>query len=214
MFQRAARRAELPLCFSCGYHPLPRLAFGPPLQLGVASQADYVDMFLYQEVVPEALVEHFNQALPDGLKIEEAYPVELKADSLQASMSAMSFESRWLSEPRGLLGQAMKEHGVSLFADESAKQQVLGALRSSVVTRAPKKKRGGKRKKPATAKEFPLAEYLSDLNLSEDQDGQLSFAFTLHTEQSKASPNALEVLYALCDQRIGDFQLEKRESHF
>src|SRR5690606_33558809 len=41
---RALRRAGLPVAYSQGFHPLPKMAFGPPLPVGVESEAEFVDI--------------------------------------------------------------------------------------------------------------------------------------------------------------------------
>src|SRR5262249_22808442 len=43
---RASRRAGLPLAFSAGHHPMPRMSFGPALSLGFGSHGEYVDIDL------------------------------------------------------------------------------------------------------------------------------------------------------------------------
>ena len=41
---RAFRRAQIPLVFSQGFHPLPRVSFGPPLPVGYESRAEFLDL--------------------------------------------------------------------------------------------------------------------------------------------------------------------------
>lgn len=72
VFFRAFRRAGLPLKFSQGFNPVPKVSFGPALPLGTESLAE----FLWVEVVrPLADLEQWraalNRQLPAGLKIEE-----------------------------------------------------------------------------------------------------------------------------------------------
>jgi radical SAM-linked protein len=58
-FERAIRRAEIPVAYSEGYHPLPKFSFATALGVGISSEAEYVDI----------------QIDPDGPKIsvEEAF---------------------------------------------------------------------------------------------------------------------------------------------
>ncbi len=68
LLQRILRIAQLPLVFSEGFSPHPRLSFAPPLPLGMESTAEYLDLQLYgaEEV---DLVERLNPLLPEGLQV-------------------------------------------------------------------------------------------------------------------------------------------------
>ena len=44
VFERAMRRADIPLAYSQGYHPHPMLSFSPALAVGVTSDAEYMDV--------------------------------------------------------------------------------------------------------------------------------------------------------------------------
>jgi len=50
LFDRAARRAKISLVYSQGFHPRPKLSFGPPLSLGVGSIAEYLDLEVEMDV--------------------------------------------------------------------------------------------------------------------------------------------------------------------
>src|SRR5574341_582346 len=99
MFEKTIRRADFPVGFSEGFHPHPKIAYGPPLPLGFVSECEYVDMqleapFNYQ------LIERLNSALPEGFRIMEARPVFAQAISLSAfvNTSVYEIELRKLSE--------------------------------------------------------------------------------------------------------------------
>src|SRR5206468_1672884 len=55
VFLRAARRARLPLAFSQGHHPMPRLSFSPAIPLGFSSDDEYVDLDLTAATPPETV---------------------------------------------------------------------------------------------------------------------------------------------------------------
>ena len=98
---RAARRAELPLEFSKGFHPAPRLAFGPPLGVGVKGQAEYFDIGLSAYFHPEGLLEVLNASLPPGIKINRAVPLLPQAESLQSFISRYIYEIIGIDPARG-----------------------------------------------------------------------------------------------------------------
>jgi hypothetical protein len=67
--QRAVRRTGLPISFTEGFHPRPRLSYGPPLGVGMEGYREFFDMELVEQapVTPE----RFAGLLPDGLRILE-----------------------------------------------------------------------------------------------------------------------------------------------
>ncbi len=66
---RSLRRSGLPLVYSDGFHPLPRVSFQGALPLGVESLAERMEVELTQPTAEAAVTERLNQALPSGLKI-------------------------------------------------------------------------------------------------------------------------------------------------
>ncbi len=69
---RSLRRSGLPLAFTGGFHPLPRVAFHGALPVGVESLAETLDLELAQPLGECLLLESLNRALPRGLKILSA----------------------------------------------------------------------------------------------------------------------------------------------
>jgi radical SAM-linked protein len=67
--ERALRRAQIPLAYSEGFHPHPKLSFGPALAVGLNSIDEYFDMELVQDREPEKLLADLNSVLPRGLQI-------------------------------------------------------------------------------------------------------------------------------------------------
>ena len=71
-FYRSLRRAGLPLAFSAGHHPLPRVAFHGALPVGVESLCETLDVGLAAEVSSGEIVARLNRVLPAGLEIRGA----------------------------------------------------------------------------------------------------------------------------------------------
>lgn len=82
VFLRAFRRAGVPLVFSRGFHPLPRVVFSQALPVGVESLAEYLDCEVQELVDPEGFLRDLNRQLPEGLEVLEAFLVDLKEGSL------------------------------------------------------------------------------------------------------------------------------------
>jgi radical SAM family uncharacterized protein/radical SAM-linked protein len=75
MFFRAFRRLDLPLRFSEGFNPSPRVSFGPALPVGTESQAEYLIMELITPFVdPEATLAAMNRQLPEGFSAKDLKP--------------------------------------------------------------------------------------------------------------------------------------------
>jgi len=81
-FIRALRRAGVPLKYSEGFHPLPKVVFTTPLPVGVESLAEYVDVEISRYIRPSDFLEGLNSELPEGLKVVEAYEMAFKGVSL------------------------------------------------------------------------------------------------------------------------------------
>jgi radical SAM family uncharacterized protein/radical SAM-linked protein len=75
LFYRASLRAELPLCYSEGFHPMPRIIFATALPVGMESLAEIVDMECEGKVIPLEVMKRLNQSLPPGIEIIEAAEV-------------------------------------------------------------------------------------------------------------------------------------------
>lgn len=68
-WERTLRRAGLPVAYSQGFHPQPRLQFAAPLPLGFTSQCEIMDVFLTQPVEMDTLQQQLNQVAPPGITI-------------------------------------------------------------------------------------------------------------------------------------------------
>ena len=87
-FHRAFRMAGLPLAFSQGFSPAPKVAFGPPLPMAVESLDEYLDVLLTENLDPGKIRESgFAQALPEGVRLLDVRQIHPKADSLFSSIT-------------------------------------------------------------------------------------------------------------------------------
>jgi len=82
MWHRAIRRAEIPLAYSSGFSPHPRLIFASPLPLGVTGDWELVDVFLTERLDPDAVAERIDAQMPFGVDIRAAVDVPLGGSSL------------------------------------------------------------------------------------------------------------------------------------
>ncbi|MFC1856956.1 TIGR03960 family B12-binding radical SAM protein [Thermodesulfobacteriota bacterium] len=71
IFLRALRRAGVPLKFSEGFHPLPRISFEDPLPIGMESRKEVFYLTVYDGVTPQRIAEDLNANLPEGLRVHD-----------------------------------------------------------------------------------------------------------------------------------------------
>lgn len=92
--ERAVRRAGVPMAFSAGFHPHPRISYANAAPTGTASESEYFQLQLTQTCDVDRLREALDQSLPSDLavlRVVEAAPGAL-ADLLQASLWQLDFE--------------------------------------------------------------------------------------------------------------------------
>jgi radical SAM-linked protein len=93
IFDRALRKAKLPLSFSQGFHPLPLVSYGRALPVGVASECEWFSVYLREHrPLPETLTA-LNSALPRGLRLLSVENRPLEKKSADEAMEAFRVET-------------------------------------------------------------------------------------------------------------------------
>lgn len=91
--ERAVRRAELPVAYSEGFTPRPRIAFGLALPTGAESLAEYIDIdFASNDVDLEAVGPALSAGLPAGIDVTQSAPLIAGTDSLQEAVVRCRWE--------------------------------------------------------------------------------------------------------------------------
>ena len=91
-FQKAIRRAELPVAFSGGYSPHMIMSFAAPLGVGTTSLGEYFDMELTETVPTKEIEERLNAVMVDGVSVCSARQVEDgKASTAMALVAAADY---------------------------------------------------------------------------------------------------------------------------
>ncbi len=91
---RALRRARVPVAYTRGYHPHPRVNFSTAFPLGESSSGDYMDLLLVEEVAPGALLRDLAAVLPPGLGALSATEVPLRGPSLMSLVAGFDYRLR------------------------------------------------------------------------------------------------------------------------
>ncbi|MFC7495924.1 MULTISPECIES: TIGR03936 family radical SAM-associated protein [unclassified Nocardioides] len=86
-FERAIFRARVPMAYSSGFNPHPRISYAGAAPTGSASEAEYLEIALAEVVDPAVVQGQLEEALPDGLDVLEVVesPGGALADLLQGS---------------------------------------------------------------------------------------------------------------------------------
>jgi radical SAM-linked protein len=104
IWERTARRAGLPLAYTQGFHPGPKIQIAAALPLGFIGRAELVDMWLKDESVGATLVvaqgggkphpykDVLQNAAPPGLTILNVEPVDERSPALQTQVVAAEYE--------------------------------------------------------------------------------------------------------------------------
>jgi radical SAM-linked protein len=147
-WERALRRAQIPLAYSKGFNPRPKIQIASSLPLGATSSAEIMDIIISQPVDPAEVLACIRPALPMGIELHSVEEIPLKAPTLQ-----------------NLLRQA--EYWVMIETELSAEQlrdriEALSAADKIIQTRQRKKQ----------VEEIDLRPWLHDLRVESVSDGQ------------------------------------------
>lgn len=91
IFERAFRRANIKLAFSQGFHPHPKIAYGPPLTVGFTSEAEYMDVHYHRDAELD-IKTSLNRNLPEGLRILTIRNLYGKQQSLASIINRAEYD--------------------------------------------------------------------------------------------------------------------------
>ncbi|MEU8509196.1 TIGR03936 family radical SAM-associated protein [Streptomyces brevispora] len=91
-FERALRRSQVPMAYSAGFTPHPKVSYANAAPTGTGSEAEFLEIALTEARDPETLRELLNDSLPDGLDITDA--VEARTSGLADRLTASIWEMR------------------------------------------------------------------------------------------------------------------------
>lgn len=91
LFTRAVRRASLPIRYSQGYHPQPRIMFGPSPPVGVASEAEYIDLELISRMGEDEISERLESATPPGIAVLEVQEIPMRSAPITAIITGVDY---------------------------------------------------------------------------------------------------------------------------
>lgn len=92
-FQKAIRRAEVPVAYSEGFSPHQILSFAFPLSVGMTSEGEYFDVELTEEIDEEVLVDKLQSVMVSGIEVTKARKLPDKSENCMAAVFAAKYEA-------------------------------------------------------------------------------------------------------------------------
>jgi len=86
LWDRALRRAGIPIAYSQGFNPHPHLSLAAPLPVGVTSEGELMEVFLTRRIAPVHFIRGMSSQLPKGLEVLKAQEIGLRVPSLQSQV--------------------------------------------------------------------------------------------------------------------------------
>lgn len=166
-WERTIRRSGLPLAYTLGFRPHPRINLGSALPLGFTSQDEVVDIWLETEIPINEVESALRRAVPPGIDIDVVEGIDERAPALQSILGASDYQVTLLEPLRDL--------------DEQVRQ-ILEA------ESLPRQRRG---------KDYDLRPLIYDLSrLPDDPEGNQRL-FILLSSRENATGRPEEVILAL-----------------
>jgi radical SAM-linked protein len=130
-FERALRRCAVPMAYSAGFTPHPKISYAGAAPTGTASEAEYLEIALTRELDPAELVRSLDAALPPGLDILEASPAR------PGPLAELLTASAWRIELPGVALADLERAVAAFVASETVcVERVTKSGRKPVDTRA------------------------------------------------------------------------------
>ncbi len=109
LVERALRKVRLPVAYSEGFSPRPKISFGLALSVSHESDAEYFDVSLTRAVDVDALAPQLTEALPDGLTVTAVRALESGSASLQETITSCTWRVEVLGQSVESVQKAVTE---------------------------------------------------------------------------------------------------------
>ncbi|MDI6799355.1 MAG: TIGR03936 family radical SAM-associated protein [Actinomycetota bacterium] len=93
--ERTLRRARVKVALTEGFHPRPKISYGPPLPIGISSESEYLDINLDDAPEMDELLKGLNSKSPAGLRFLEASLLGPKVPQISKSVRAAKYSIRF-----------------------------------------------------------------------------------------------------------------------
>ena len=113
LFERALRRSMLPISYSGGFHPLPRIKIGLALPLGVEAFGEWMDLDFYKEVDSLDIQQKLQDKLPEGIKLITSKLVPLSGCNLSQKIRLAIWSFDVIAQPKNESREFHWEKGIA-----------------------------------------------------------------------------------------------------
>ena len=91
LLERSIRRSQLPVSYTGGFHPLPRLQVALALPLGIEGFGEWIDIDFYEYIEPLVIQKKLQENLPKGIELKTVDSIPIGGGSLSQQLS----EAKW-----------------------------------------------------------------------------------------------------------------------
>ncbi|MCL4272316.1 MAG: TIGR03936 family radical SAM-associated protein [Anaerolineales bacterium] len=92
LWERAMRRADLPITYSQGFHPQPKISLAAALPLGFSSRGEVLDVRLNEELPFEEITSRLRESLPPDIAIVNVTSVDEREPALQTQVLSAAYD--------------------------------------------------------------------------------------------------------------------------
>jgi radical SAM-linked protein len=167
-WERTLRRSRLPMAYSQGFHPQPRLIQACPLPLGVTSLAEVIDVWLDEDIPLDIVEPALRKAVPPGIEMIHLTLADLQEPALPTQVTATEYQAILLEK----ISTTELDKRIKEFLE---------------VSQVPRNKRG---------KDYDLRPLVEELHQIPEIDGHAAIVMRLSARQA-ATGRPEEVLFAL-----------------
>lgn len=188
IFERALRRAHLPVAYSEGFHPHMKLAFTPALPVGVTSEAECMDFELTVDLPTEEILTRLTKELPAGAQVIKLRILQHKVASLSAAATSAGYV---VTFPHTSISEAERTRVLHVYREAKTIPFV--------------------RVRPKYKKEFDAKTYWQDFDMQTQGDALALFLHINVTPEGSMKPS--EVLTILKERFALPINLEEARIH-
>jgi len=123
VWERTFRRARLPLAYSQGFHPQPKIQQACPLPLGFTSDCELVDFWITEDIPTSSIIDALATAVHPGMTILEVKNIPLSDPPLQTTIRSAEFE---ITFPPSANPDSIGDKIISILSAESLKRERRG----------------------------------------------------------------------------------------
>lgn len=201
VWERGFRRARLPLAFSQGFSPHPKVSFGLALPLGYESVAEYLDVTLVERVPVSDVKNRLAEVLPDGMTVQRAAEVAAGAVAIASAVQWADYVVELDLGAAPCFSVHLEGYSpikCTQFGEAPSGGRIVeGALRSlseMPVWRAPRRRKG--REVPDESED--LRPFVDSVHLHPGSSGNVALWMRLATQPRVVRPEEICVLLSAC----------------